>query len=78
MIELVGDQNPGPEAPPRSKIGRERKEQRRSGDRAAARGAMEKSRYVRVIKGEEARGDDSIEYFSPQGLQVPFESQRGR
>ena len=29
FIELVGDQNPGSEAHPRSKIGRERKEQRR-------------------------------------------------
>ena len=29
LVELVGDQNPGSEAPPWSKIGRERKEQRR-------------------------------------------------
>ena len=29
LIELVSDQNPDSEAPPRSKIGRERKEQRR-------------------------------------------------
>ena len=28
-IELIGDQNPCPEAPPRSKIGRERREQRK-------------------------------------------------
>ena len=26
LVELVGDQNPGSEAPPRSKTGRERKE----------------------------------------------------
>ena len=30
-VELVGDQNPGSEAPPRSKIEQERKEQRRHG-----------------------------------------------
>ena len=29
LVELVGDQNPGSEAPFRSKIGRKRKEQRR-------------------------------------------------
>ena len=29
LVELVGDQNPGSEAPPRSKTGREKKEQRR-------------------------------------------------
>ena len=29
LVELVGDQNPGSEAPPRSNIGRERKEQRK-------------------------------------------------
>ena len=29
LVELVDDQNPDPEAPPRKKIGRERKEQRR-------------------------------------------------
>ena len=29
LVELVGDQNPGSEAPPKSKIERERKEQRR-------------------------------------------------
>ena len=31
--------------------------------RATAKGAMEKSRYVRVIEGEEVRRDDPIEYF---------------
>ena len=29
LVELAGDQNTGSEAPPRSKIGQERKEQRR-------------------------------------------------
>ena len=37
---------------------------------------MKKSRYVRIIEGEEVRRDDPIEYF-PWGSQVPFESQRG-
>ena len=40
--ELVGGQNPGPEAPPRSKKGRKRREQ----------GKCQKSRYVRVIEGK--------------------------
>ena len=36
---------------------------------------MEKSRYVRVIEGEEVRGDDTIEYFlTPRGSKIPFES----
>ena len=30
---------------------------------ATARGAMKNSRYIRVIEGEEVRGDDPIEYF---------------
>ena len=29
LVELVGDQGPNPEAPPRSKIGQERREQRK-------------------------------------------------
>ena len=29
LVELVGNQNPGPEAPPTRKRGRERREQRR-------------------------------------------------
>ena len=39
-----------------------------------ARGAMKKSRYVRVIEGKEVRGDESIECFLPQEQEVPFES----
>ena len=38
---------------------------------------MEKCRYVRVIEGEEVRGDGPIEYFLPTESEVPFESQRG-
>ena len=52
LVELVGDQNPGYEAHPRSKIGRERKEQKRCQGGATARGAMKKSRYVRIIEEE--------------------------
>ena len=71
--ELVGDQNPGPEAPPWSKKGRERE-----GSKGDVRGgAMEKSRYVRVIEGKQIRRDDPIEYFLPTNLGLPFESQRG-
>ena len=43
---------------------------------ATAKGAMEKSRCVRVIKGKEVRRDDPVEYF-PRGSEVPLESQRG-
>ena len=35
---------------------------------ATARGAMEKSRYVRVIEREEVRRDDSVKYFLPVGV----------
>ena len=47
-------------------------------ERATARGAMEKGGCVRVIEGEEVRGDDPLEYFLPTGVgRVPLESQRG-
>ena len=62
--ELVGDQNPGAQAPPMSKGERGKsKGDIRVG--ATAREAMEKSGYVRVIEGEEIRRDDPIEYFLP-------------
>ena len=35
---------------------------------ATARGAMEKGGCVRVIEGEEVRGDDPVEYFLPAGV----------
>ena len=35
---------------------------------ATARGAMEKGGCVRVIDGEEVRGDDPVEYFFPAGV----------
>ena len=39
---------------------------------ATVRGAMEKSRYVRVIEGKEIRGNDPIEYFLPTGVRSIF------
>ena len=45
--------------------------------RATVRGAMEKSRHVRVIEGKEVSGDDQIECFFLGGSKVAFESQRG-
>ena len=35
---------------------------------ATARGAMEKSRCVRVIEGEEVRRNDPVKYFLPTGV----------
>ena len=35
---------------------------------ATARGAMEKGGCVRVIKGEEVRRNDPVEYFLPAGV----------
>ena len=53
--ELVDGQNPGSEAFPTSK-----------GD--VRGGAMQKGECVRVIEGEEVRGDDSVEYFLLAGV----------
>ena len=35
---------------------------------AAARGAMEKSRCMKVIEGGEVRRDEPVEYFLPAGV----------
>ena len=35
---------------------------------ATAKGAMEKDGCVRVIEGEDVRGDDPVEYFLPAGV----------
>ena len=35
---------------------------------ATVKEAMEKGRYVRVIEGEEVRGDDPVKYFLPMGV----------
>ena len=50
---------------------RKGKRRRRKGDfrrGATAREAMDKGRCVRVIEGEEVRGDDPVEYFHPVGV----------
>ena len=67
LVELVGDQNPSSEAPPRSKKG---------GSKGKIRGgAMEQSRYVRLIKERSEKMTQS-NTSSPRGSEVPFESQR--
>ena len=85
--ELVGGQNPGPEAPPRSKKGQEKREQRKCQGRSNYQRAMEKGGCVRVIEGrgseeESLRGRRSEEMIqsntsSPRVSEVPLESQRG-
>ena len=62
--ELVGGQNPGPEASPRSKKGQERREQK-----DVRTGAMEKGECVGVIDGEKVRRDDPVEYFLLAGIE---------
>ena len=64
LIELVGDQNPGPEVPPRSKRGGSKGKVKGG---AAARGAK-KSRCIKVIEGEGVRRDNPIEYFLSTGV----------
>ena len=71
-VELVGDQNPGPEAPPKSKRGQERGSKEDIRGVATAREATRKSRYVRVIARKAVRRDDPIEYFLPTGVGTTF------
>ena len=52
LAELVGNQNPGPKAPPRSKRGRRRRSKENARRIAIAREVMEMSRYVSVIWGD--------------------------
>ena len=66
---MVGGQNPGPEAPPKSKRGGSKGDVRER--------AMEKSGCVRVIEGEEFKGDDQVKYSPPRRSEVSLESQRG-
>ena len=68
MEELVGGENQGPEASPRSKIGRDRKEQRRYQGRSDCQWSDVKGGCVWVIEGEEVIGDDPVEYFLPTGV----------
>ena len=44
---------------------------------ATARRAIEKGGCVRLIEGQEVRGDDPIKYFSAWGSEVTLEPQRG-
>ena len=74
LPELVGDHGPSPEAPPKSKRSGSKGDIRRG---ATARGVMEKSWGV-TIERKEVRRDESNKYFFQRGLDVSFESQRGR
>ena len=65
---MVGNLNRGSEEPPRSERKRSKRDLR---GRATARGAMKKSRYVRVIEGK-VRGNDPIEYLFDTGLGSAF------
>ena len=62
---MVGSQNSGSEAPPRSKKGGSKGDVRRG---ATASEAMEKGGCVKIIEGEEVRGDDPVKYFLPTGV----------
>ena len=58
--ELVGGQNQGPEAPPRSKTEQERREERICQERSNV------ERWVcQGHSGREVRRDDPVEYFLP-------------
>ena len=45
-----------------------RKGKRRGSKGDVRRGAMEKGGCVKVIEGEEVRGDDPVEYFLSEGV----------
>ena len=70
LIELVGNQNPGFEAPPRSKKGRERREQRRCQRRSHWQRSDGEELVCHGIEGEEVRRDDPVEYFPTTGSEV--------
>ena len=73
--ELVGDQSPGPEAPPRSKKEQERREQRKCQERSnCQRSDGEGSGSLRGRRSEEMTQSNTS---SQQGSEVPHESQRG-
>ena len=74
--ELVDDQNSGPEASPKGKIERESGSKRDVRGVATARGAIENSRYVRVIGSGRSQEMTQLNTFSPRGLKVSFESLR--
>ena len=51
---------------------RTREEEAKEMSGATARGAIEKSRYVRVFEGEKVKGDDPVEYFLATGVRSTF------
>ena len=53
---------------PGARKGKRRGSKADVGRGATASGAMEKGGCVRVIEGEEVRGDDPVEYFLPAGV----------
>ena len=57
---------------PEARQGERERSKRQIGGGAAARKAMEKSRYVWVIGGKKVRGDDLIEYFLATGVRSTF------
>ena len=57
---------------PRARKGEREKSKEDVRGGATARGAMKKSRYVKVIEREEVRGDDPIECFLPTGVGSTF------
>ena len=70
LLELVGDQNPGPKTPPR-------------GEREVGKGnvrgrAMEKIRYVWVIRRRRSEEMTQSNTSSPLGSEVPFEAKSVR
>ena len=72
--ELVGGQNPGSEAPPRSKKGGNKGDVRRG---ATAKGEMGNGGWISVIEGEEVRGDNPVKYFLSAGGWKYLLSHRG-
>ena len=70
--ELVGGQNPGPEAPPRSKEKQEEREQRRCQERSDCQRSDEE-RWVRQSFERKGVGrNDPVEYFLSAGVGSAF------
>ena len=69
LVELVDDQNLGPETPLRSK-------RARGGSKDIRRGAMENS-MLGSLRGRMSEEMTQSNTFSPRVEEVPFELQRG-
>ena len=76
MVELVGNQNSGPEAPSGARKGERGGSKGYVRGGAPARETMEKSRYIRVIEGKESEEMTQPNTSSPRWSEVPFESQK--